>query len=104
MPGAQPSLDGVTLVLILLFFTSGIVGVIGHLVLYFILNSKGVRVIRFLSNVPFYAVIVYFRQGPPIRSKALDVFALAVALSVPILILAALLLFPEMRGAPSPTL
>ena len=98
----QAAVSGWTLVLILLFFGSCGVGAVGHLVLYLFLRGSGVKVTRFLSNVPFYSVIVYFRQGPNIRTKVLDIFAFIVALSVPTLIVTALLLFPEMRGAPAP--
>jgi hypothetical protein len=90
--------DGLILLLTLVFFMSCVVGAAGHLVLYLILKGKGVGVTRFLSNVPFYPVIVYFRQGPAVRSRALDVLAVAVALSVPLVILTALLLFPEIYG------
>jgi len=101
MAALQVTVDGLTLFLIFIFFLSCAIGAVGHLVLYLILKRRGVYVTRFLSNVPFYPVIVYFRQGPEVRSRALDVFAVTVGVSVPLLILTALLLFPEMgRGRP----
>ena len=71
---------------------SGIYALIGHLALYIYLQGR-VRTTRFLSNVPFYAVVRYFAQPPSWRSRKGNIFAITVAASVPISILSFFLLY-----------
>jgi len=92
MAESQVALDFVTLCLMFFFGAAGAYAVIGNFILFLIMKSKG-------SEIPFafggLAVVAYIREGPDVRSKSLDRFALSVALSVPVVIASALLLYPR---------
>jgi hypothetical protein len=93
MTGPEP-LSSSTWLLVAVFGLSGIYGVIGHLALYLMVKGR-VKTVRLLANTPFYAVARYFAQDPSYRSRILDVYAITVAASVPILILSFVLLYPR---------
>ncbi len=93
MNDAEP-LSSFTWFLMALFLFSGIYAIIGHFILYILVQGR-VRTVRFLANTPFYAVARYFAQDPSLRSRNLDIYAITVAASVPILILSLVLLYPR---------
>ena len=98
MAASTVPLDTSTVFLMLLFFLS-VVGVsVGNFVLYLMLKARGLDIPFMMAGLLFYPSIVYFRQRPHIQSRTLDVLALLVIISAPVLVVTALFLFPEMTG------
>lgn len=88
----QAPLGGVTVGLMILFGLSGFYAVLGNALLFLTMKRKGSRLPFVMGSL---AVVAYFREAPPVRSKNLDRFALTVALSVPVVIITAILLYPR---------
>ena len=62
------------------------------------LKARGLDIPFMMAGLLFYPSIVYLRQRPHIQSRTLDVLALLVIISAPVLVVTALFLFPEMTG------
>ncbi len=96
MPNA-PGVDlgPITLLLMVVFALSGAYVAVGNFVLFVIMKQRGSRLNGLFGGL---AVAVYFCDRRAVRSKKLDRFAVSVAASVPITILAVVLLFPRIWG------
>lgn len=84
--------DGGTLFLGILFVASGVYSVVGNVAIYALIKLRGGEVPFVLGGL---AVLEYFFSPPTVRSRRLDWFALSVALSSVVTIVAACLLYPR---------
>lgn len=92
MTGIQPEVGPGTLLLMAVFGLAVGYVAVGNFVLFLIMKSKGSRMPASLGSL---ALSAYFREGPRVRSKALDRFALSLALSIPVALATAILLYPR---------
>jgi hypothetical protein len=79
--------------LVVLFFVSGLYMIVGNVFMYFLLRARGIRSSMFLGTTPLYPPAIYFRRGGDLSSQRTDRFALSAMLAILPFAIVALLLF-----------
>lgn len=95
MEQAGLSLSAVDYALVVLFFLPLAYLSIGNVFLFIAMRQRGSRIRSLFAGMAF---LLYFGEGPGVRSKGLDVFAISLVLAAITTVLAALLLYPSIWG------